>query len=936
MRPNGPAALAPLALLAILTPSAPAGEVTTRAFELDNGMQVLVESDPDLDRSAAALSVGVGSMENAGVSGLAHFLEHMLFLGTETYPDPADYKDYLAQNDGMSNAYTSAEETNYHFVVRSEAFEGALDRFSRFFVDPLMTDALSEREVNAVDSEHSKNLEDEFWRARQVWRSLLHPDHPHRGFTTGNAETLAGVRNEELRAFYEQHYSANQMKLSVVSPFPADTVEAWVRAKFGEVPNLDRAERAIEVPLMGDGLRGHLVEVEALTDVHQLWVRFELPESAFDPATKPCGVLGQVLGHEGQESLLQALKDAGLATGLSAGPRRIGTQGWFGLTLTLTPAGAADVPAVLEHLFGMINHLRGLDALPDYLFAERESMSALELRYRERQEPMAEARFRASLMHLYPHDDLLPSLYLVPERSPAAVREVLTHLTPENASVLVYAKGRETDRVEPFYQAAYRVSPFGDDLSGRLRAARPAPGVGLPAPNPFLPSDLALVDPVHVDEPLRMDAEYGEVWLRHDSLFGQPKAAIEVVFYNDKNAASARDFVLGSLYAAAVQLAINPYSYPLVEAGVSMGVSSERRGITLTAGGYSDELPALAAFAVPFLTELRIDEDEFALLKEQYALSLANFPKAPPIDQAFEHFRALIREVHVSPAEQAAALADLTRDDLADYVARAYTDVRVRAFAYGNMTADEVRGMVDTLVAGVTPARIIPEEERYEGRVLRLPAGMDAIVRGEIDAQDSVALLVIQGPPSGREQLAALEVLTTLYPPGFYGDLRTLQQTGYIVQGWGYEIEGLPFLFALSQSSVVSTDSLRGRFVAHLAGFVDGLDELTDAEYEANREAAAAGLLQKSTTFAEELAKNTEAAWLHDGDFAHRDKLVAAIRGLSRERFVELTRAYLGAEARAICIQLDGSAERRRYQERTIEELRAASEGFHERGDGPE
>jgi insulysin len=58
----------------------------------------------------------------------------------------------LTKNAGSSNAYTSLEETNYYFEVSHASFFGALDRFSRFFIDPLMLDSSSERELNAVHS----------------------------------------------------------------------------------------------------------------------------------------------------------------------------------------------------------------------------------------------------------------------------------------------------------------------------------------------------------------------------------------------------------------------------------------------------------------------------------------------------------------------------------------------------------------------------------------------------------------------------------------------------------------------------------------------------------------------------------------------------------------------------------------------------------------
>ena len=73
-------------------------------------------------------------------------------MGTKKYPEENEYSNYLSKNAGSSNAYTSLEETNFYFEVSHGAFEGALDRFARFFIDPLMLDSSSARELNAVDS----------------------------------------------------------------------------------------------------------------------------------------------------------------------------------------------------------------------------------------------------------------------------------------------------------------------------------------------------------------------------------------------------------------------------------------------------------------------------------------------------------------------------------------------------------------------------------------------------------------------------------------------------------------------------------------------------------------------------------------------------------------------------------------------------------------
>lgn len=84
----------------------------------------------------------------------------------------------------------SLENTNYYFEVTSDHLEGALDRFAQFFVAPLFDDSCTEREMNAVDSEHKKNLQSDMWRLHQLEKDLSNPNHPFSKFGTGNIETL--------------------------------------------------------------------------------------------------------------------------------------------------------------------------------------------------------------------------------------------------------------------------------------------------------------------------------------------------------------------------------------------------------------------------------------------------------------------------------------------------------------------------------------------------------------------------------------------------------------------------------------------------------------------------------------------------------------------------------------------------------------------------
>ena len=89
-----------------------------RLLTLPNEMEVLLISDPATIKGAASLDINVGSGDNPeGRGGLAHFLEHMLFLGTDKYPDAAEYEEFITEHGGSRNAYTSFEHTNYFFDI---------------------------------------------------------------------------------------------------------------------------------------------------------------------------------------------------------------------------------------------------------------------------------------------------------------------------------------------------------------------------------------------------------------------------------------------------------------------------------------------------------------------------------------------------------------------------------------------------------------------------------------------------------------------------------------------------------------------------------------------------------------------------------------------------------------------------------------------------
>jgi insulysin len=163
---------------------------------LPNKLEAMIISDPDADKSAAALDVKVGCSldpkegREKPLFGNAHFLEHMLFQGTEKYPSESEYSSYISNNGGMNNAFTSLTDTNYQFDCSNEGFEGALDRFSQFFICPSFTADSTDREMNAVDSEFNQSLQSDAWKYFHLTQHIANPDSNMCRFNCGNKESL--------------------------------------------------------------------------------------------------------------------------------------------------------------------------------------------------------------------------------------------------------------------------------------------------------------------------------------------------------------------------------------------------------------------------------------------------------------------------------------------------------------------------------------------------------------------------------------------------------------------------------------------------------------------------------------------------------------------------------------------------------------------------
>lgn len=338
------------------------------AYQLSNGVKCVIVQDPNAKMPAAAMSIRAGQLNDpVELPGLAHFCEHMLFMGSDKYPGEDEYSSYISKSSGSDNAWTSSNATTFYFRVADDALQGALERFVEFFVAPLFAAGSVEREVNAVHSEDEKNHNVDYWRIDELHRSLYNPKHPRSRYSNGNITTLVeepkakgiDIRGE-LKQFYDKHYLSEAACIAVISMRSPDEVLAIIEApllrmKSGPAPSfhfLSANENLISSENLGTWF--NIRSVKKLRSVKLQWV-VRSAESTWK--SLPYAYISHVLGHECDTSVLGVLKRRNLATEMSAGPQRIDEDfEIFNINVLLTTQGMEQVTDVIALVYAGIGH----------------------------------------------------------------------------------------------------------------------------------------------------------------------------------------------------------------------------------------------------------------------------------------------------------------------------------------------------------------------------------------------------------------------------------------------------------------------------------------------------------------------------------------------------------------------------------------------------
>ncbi len=895
-------------------------ERKTAKIVLQNGVRAYLVSDPKADRSAAAVCMEAGSWEDPEeYPGTAHFLEHMLFLGTTAYPDESEYAKYIQDNGGSINAFTASEKTVYMFSVNNDAFTGAFDRFSRFFIDPLFNPSCIARELRAVDQEFAKNLEHDGWRSYMVLKETGAQGHPNGKFSTGNAKTLSGIPQEVLREWYSTHYAADKMHVAAISFLPIEEMINLVTEKFSSVfPDKLASEQKNYGPLLSSEQKGHFLYIKPIKDLKVLSLVWELPEEFSNiDGMWTSGFISYIINNASDGSLFKKLKKDKLAESVYSftdSPSR--KNRLFHIDITLTEQGLTQVDTVISLCYQMLAGLKQT-GIPLSLFREIERMETIKYQYRSKQDAFDWITEIASTM---PDEDLstFPEKTAIPGNfDQQAIHRLLSSLVPESCVYIILADPEKSGIIlkstEKWMQVPYSLEKIPESKLLAWKHSAPNPLIELPPANPFIPNILTLLNSeseekgsLIIPEEVLKDKK-GTFYFARDTEYLLPKVSYILNIKAPAFDGSAKAKVLLDLLCNTLDDKLSSVLFFAEQAGLGARIFSQNFGIALHISGYGDKAPELLEKVLESLQTASCEKAEFDLYKDSLLRSYSNESAEIPMRQALATgYNILVNNAPIGK-EKEQALQNISFEEFLNFCKNFLSSVRAEGLFYGNLTKAQAMEPAKRVQKLLENAEIYDNPKKQNLLVLPDNLGPFKIMQNTERQGNGTVLVIEEGPFSFRKE-ASQGILASALQEAFYDTLRTKQQTGYMVYSWASKIDNQLLQFFAVQSSSHLPDNLLQRFEFFLEDFSKRLPEKISAEqFAVLKNTQITNLKVPPETMYDMALQLSHLAFEQNGDFTYKEKAISALQELTYEDFLKDAESFISqSNAKRLAVLVEG------------------------------
>jgi len=765
-------------------------------INLPNGIKVIIIIDNNSQKSAVSMAINTGYYEDPdNYQGLAHFLEHMLFMGTSKYPSVDYFMKFINTHGGSTNAYTSHNITNYYYDVLPEYLDQSLDIFSQFFINPLFNVDTVNKEIDAVNSEHNKNIQSPSWRLMRMIKELANKDSLYHKFGTGNKETLkkSDIR-EKLIDFYNKNYIPKNMTLVILTNLPYDNVINSIHNKFNKIgqnnnTNNNNTSNAITYipPFNFKGNNDIMCQKYVLADSSDnrdiLYLLYPVDNIKEHFVYKPYEYINILISNKGNNTPIHILKSIGFVNRISF--QIFDSDDYvniIGMVIELTDKGCNNINYISNLIHDYIEYI--LNKPLDYVFYDMKEINDIEFKYIQQDSPMDTVVNINANMDIYPIEYVLYGPYYYKDFRYDIIKNIISKLTRNNCIIILSSnKNTEFNNTEMWYGIKYSLINTPPFIKSDINIV-----YSLPKKNIYIPK-LNSITTVSSDiSPIKIYDNFNIYYRR--SSFDVDRVVMGWNMYNNYIYSSLHNYTACILFVNILSDMLEQDIYYANLANTYFGIDIKQNTLSMYINTYSSNLDKILQYLIDIIYEKVIDEDVFNRTKKYLKKRIASLKYKSPYIQVMDYFKKVVYDRYYNFIDIIGIIDSISIDNIYKVRDNLKGDLKEHwseLLFYGNISLD----MIDSIVkshkdlfsgkAQVKHSNIIEahegDEEIYIRKSFNINDNNSAVLIffefGNINISDNI---------NWEHKYNHLLVIDSILKDKFFNKLRSEEQLGYIVK----------------------------------------------------------------------------------------------------------------------------------------------------------
>lgn len=821
-----------------------------------NGLHVLTIQDYETENVCIVMMVKIGYYHDP-IPGMAHFLEHMLFNGTEKYPDEHYFHSFVNRNGGYSNAFTNGDHTVYYLTVQPEKLAESLDIFAQFFIKPLLKKDSVDREKNAVDAEHQKNKFSDAWRLNHIVKNVVNPNHCFKKFGTGCNETL-DVDNIHVlvKDFFEKYYSSDLMYLFVASKESNETMRQLIEPIYSNIPNKNLKHEKIvtQGPIFNTPC---VIKMVPIADVDIMIISWSLTNYDNDFQNSPLNLISHIIGHEGKKTITQILIDKNYIFELSTGvSEHISNKCIFTIKIRLTSLGFKHkkeiICLILQYIQMMLSRIN--DVLLGNISDEIVNLAKFNFQYHKKNDVLEEILLICS--HLISYEIDLPNIFnfrTLVQKFDGIIKinffRTLTEMSLDNAVIILCSKRYDgkTNQMDNYYGTHFICSDKHIETIETIKSKDIVNqiDIDLPTLNPYICEDTRLIVTQSVEKPMKIETQSEvDVFIHPSTKFNIPIANIILNIRMSHLVDNEKIYFGTELYINSILKEINTeiYLWKMADFKINVYIDIGSRSLCIQIDGCSDKIDRVFRFFVDAILSGIISDDHFESEKYLMINGAENMSHCPPYEKVGYKFLKKNMKGFYDCSDLLNIIKCIDKNESIVAFRKSLSQTHVTLHLTGNIN-DSMISEITSLSKRFVENKISINNPKLFDIMIEPEIGENIyseMVENDYEHNTAFGMFVFLdkikiGVNNWNRMICLRQILSSIIGNKYFDTLRTKESFGYIVKGHpqnhgNNKCQALYYNF-LTQSPHKKSSEIKDRTIKFLVEFRNHLENMSNEEF---------------------------------------------------------------------------------------------------------